>query len=107
MGKNLGDNEHFVASSSNSFGDDLLSGARSIHLGGVDMRHAEIEAPAQCGDRRAALGGFDMPGPLTDRGYLVPGGTEPMPLHMFRWFGSDAGLFRVMRVADSLTQPTI
>jgi hypothetical protein len=81
MGKNLGDNEHFVASSSNSFGDDLLSGARSIHLGGVDMRHAEIEAPAQCGDRRAALGGFDMPGPLTDRGYLALGGTERMPLH--------------------------
>ena len=79
--KDLGDQEHLIASASNRFGNDFLRGSRSIHLGRVDMGHAEIEAAAQRGDRRAPLGGFDMPGSLANRGYLALDGTERMALH--------------------------
>jgi hypothetical protein len=39
--------EYFVAPAADGFGDQFLRGAVTIHLGGIDQRHAEVETRAQ------------------------------------------------------------
>src|ERR1700730_6946600 len=75
-GKHLGDQEELVASPGNRFGDHLLGGAGSVHLGGIDMVHAEIKALAQCGYSNSAIGLVDVPGALADRRDIALRGTE-------------------------------
>jgi hypothetical protein len=44
--QHLGDEEHLVAAAGDGLYDDLLGGAVAVHLGGIDVVHAEIEAAA-------------------------------------------------------------
>ena len=43
----LGDDEHAVPSPGDGIADHLLGAAFGVHLGGVDQRHAEVEAEPQ------------------------------------------------------------
>jgi hypothetical protein len=45
------------------------------------MRHAEIEAAAQPGDRSLAIRLVDIPSPLPDNGDFAGRGAEWPPLH--------------------------
>src|SRR5215510_9684261 len=80
LGKDLGDQKDLVAPPGDRLADDLFSVA--VHLRGVYMVHAEIDAPAQRGDRQGAVAGIDVPGPLADHRDLVVGGTELTNFHV-------------------------
>ena len=80
--KDLGDQEDLVASPGDRLGDKILGGARQVHLRGVDVGHAEIEAPPQRIDRRAGVFVVVVPGPLADHRDLALGGSEWPSLHV-------------------------
>ena len=42
----------------------------AIHLGGVDMGHAEIDAAFECRDSTLAVAAIEIPGALPDHGYV-------------------------------------
>ena len=42
----------------------------AIHLGGIDMGHAEIDATPQRRDRSLAVAAIEIPGALPDHGYV-------------------------------------
>src|SRR5580704_10283276 len=79
--KYLGHQEDLIASVNDRLGDHFLRDPRSIHLCSVDVDHAEIQTPAQCGDCGVTVGGFDIPGSLANDRYLLLRGTERMALH--------------------------
>jgi len=58
------DEEHLVAPSGDRHPDDLLGPA--VHLGRVDVGHAEVEPQAQGGDRGVAIHTVDLPRALAD-----------------------------------------
>src|SRR5438552_14737642 len=60
--------ENLVALPGDRVSDHQLGIA--IHLGGVDVDHAEIDATAQRGDRGLAIAMVDVPGALPDHGHL-------------------------------------
>ncbi len=62
------DQKNIVAPVSNGFGNHQLGVA--IHLGGVDVGHAEIDAAAKRGDRSRAVSAIDVPGALPDHRYV-------------------------------------
>ena len=62
------DQEDVVAPAGDGVRDHQLRIA--IHLGGVDMGHAEIDAAPQRGDRALAIAAIDIPGALPDHGHL-------------------------------------
>ncbi len=66
--QHLGDEEEFFA---RQVGDGVRDHELSvaIHLGGVDMRHAGFDAPAQRGDGGLAVAAIEIPGALPDHGY--------------------------------------
>ena len=43
----LADQKHIAASAANRFADQLFGGALSVHLGGIDQRHAEVDSTLQ------------------------------------------------------------
>ena len=79
--QHLGDEEHLVAAAGDGLADDALGGAVAVHLGGVDVVHAEIEAAAQRRDGRAAVAVFDVPGALADHRHVAAGRSEPVVSH--------------------------
>ncbi len=62
------DQENLVALPGDRIRDHQLGIA--IHLGGVDVVHAEIDATAQACDRGRAFAVVDVPGALPDHGHL-------------------------------------
>src|SRR3954447_5939159 len=66
--QDLRDQKNVVASPGYRLGHDEFGIA--VHFGGVDMRHAEIDAPAQRRDRGGTIAAVDIPGALPDHGYL-------------------------------------
>src|SRR5438445_13793062 len=60
--------ENLVALPGDRVSDHQLGIA--IHLGGVDVDHAEIDATAQRGDRGLAIAMVDVLGALPDHGHL-------------------------------------
>ena len=62
------DQENLVAPPRDGFGDHQFRIA--IHLGGIDVGHAEIDTPAQRRDRVLAIPLVDIPGALPDHGDL-------------------------------------
>ena len=56
--------EELVARASDRIGDHQLGVA--IHLGSVDMGHAELDTAAQGGDRGLAIAAVEIPGALPD-----------------------------------------
>ena len=48
--QHLAHDEHLVAASPDGLGHDPLGLSVAIHLGGVDQRHAEVEAELERGD---------------------------------------------------------
>ncbi len=79
--QHLGDEKHLVAAAGDRLADDLLGGAVAVHLGGVDVVHAEIEAAAQRRDGGAAVGVLDVPGALADHRDVALRGSEPAVFH--------------------------
>ncbi|MDB5581427.1 MAG: hypothetical protein JWR80_6603 [Bradyrhizobium sp.] len=63
--------------SSTCFADQLLGGAGAVHLRGVDMIHAEINASSQAGDCGGGVAFLDVPSSLADDADLTLKGTEP------------------------------
>ena len=80
LGKDLRDQKDVVAPPVDRPGDDLLGVA--VHLGGVDVRHPEIEAPAQRGDGGRAIAPVQVPGALADHRDIPCGRAEATPLHV-------------------------
>ena len=64
--QHLRDQENFVAPAGDRIRNDELGIA--IHLRGVDMGHAEIDAAAQRRDRALAVAAIEIPGALPDHG---------------------------------------
>src|SRR6266481_4570023 len=62
------DQENLVALSGDRVSDHQFGIA--IHLGGIDVGHAEIDATAQRGDRGLVIALVDVPGALPDHGHL-------------------------------------
>src|SRR5712692_8593895 len=81
LGKHLGDQKNFLASPGDRLGDHLLGIA--VHLGCVDMGHAEVEPLSQRGDRGSAAAAADFPGPLTNHRDLARDWTKTTPLHTY------------------------
>ena len=81
MWQHLGDQKHRVAPSRDGLAHQLLGGALAIHLGGVDVGHAALDAALQRGDGLAAVAGFDKPAALADHGHALPGGAKIMQSH--------------------------
>ena len=79
--QHLGDEKHLVAAAGDGFADDALGGAVAVHLGGVDVVHAEIEAAAQRRDGGAPVAVFDVPGALADHRHVAAGRSEPVVPH--------------------------
>ena len=82
LGKDLGDQENLIAAPGYRLGHHFLGGARSVHLRGIDMRHPQIKAETQSGDRACAVVTFPVPGSLTNGRDVVLGGTELTLFHM-------------------------
>jgi hypothetical protein len=55
LGQHFGDEENLLAAPLDGLGHDLLGAAIGVHLGGIDERHAEIEAKAKRCDLLVAL----------------------------------------------------
>jgi hypothetical protein len=77
--QHLRDQENVVAPPGKRFGDHQFGIA--IHLGGVDMGHAEIDATAQGGDRGSAIPAVDIPGALPDHWHKGTAFTKYLLLH--------------------------
>src|ERR1700758_1683877 len=67
-GQDFRDQENLVAPPGEGFGDHQFRIA--IHLGGIDVGHAEIDTPPQRRDRVLAIPLVDIPGALPDHGYI-------------------------------------
>jgi len=98
--QHLGDEENLIAPPGDRRADQFLGCARTVHLRGVDMGHAEIEALAQRGDRRRRIRLLDIPGALADDGHIAPGRAERPPLH-----GSRRALYGVRRHGAARRRP--
>ena len=76
VGIDLADQEHALAPPSDRFTNQLLGSPFAVHLGGIDQRHAQIDAALKRGDffsaRRALLA--DHPGAHAQRGHLLSRG---------------------------------
>ena len=72
--------EDFVPTAPDRLANHLLDGSGTVHLGGVDVGHAELDAPPQCSDRLRAVT-FHRPGALADDRDHDPGGAEGSSLH--------------------------
>ena len=59
----LGDQEDLVAAPLNRLRNHLLHDAVAVELGGVDVGHAELDAPAQRGHDRVPIVVVDVPVP--------------------------------------------
>ena len=75
----LADQEHLVAPPGDRLADHLLGAALAVHLGGVDQRHAEVDAraaaPPTSGPRRRRLSPMcQVPWPSAR--HLVPSGSR-------------------------------
>ncbi len=79
LGEDLRDQEDLVASPGDRLAHDLLGVA--VHLRGVDVGQAQVEAPTQGVDRVGAIAAVDIPGPLADRRDLATGGAEVALFH--------------------------
>src|SRR3954463_9132763 len=97
--QDLRDQKDIVAAPSRRLGHDEFGIA--IHFGGIDMRHAEIDAPAQRRDRGGAIAAVDMPGALPDHGYLRAPRAEWMRLHD-RFSGMPMSATSTVPVTDSV-----
>src|SRR6201995_562141 len=64
--QHLGDEEQFVASTRDGVRDDGFGVA--VHLGGVDMGHAALDAALERRDRLFAVAAVEIPGALPDHG---------------------------------------
>src|SRR5258708_2764480 len=73
--QDLGDDEELVALPGDRLADQSLRRARTIHLRGVDMRHAEIETAAQSRERFSGVRLLDIPGALADERDIAPCGA--------------------------------
>src|SRR6185295_10795936 len=62
-----------------ALGDDELRVA--VHLGGIDMGHAEIEAAAQGSDCCGAVASVEVPGALPDHGNRALRRSESATFH--------------------------
>ena len=72
--QNLRNQESLIAPPGDGFRHDEFGIA--IHLRGIDVDHAEIDAPAQRRDRAFAIATIDIPGALPDHGHLTAGVAE-------------------------------
>src|SRR5450631_943653 len=72
--------EDVVAPPGDRLGNHQLGIA--IHLGGVDVGHAELDATAQRGNRALAVAAVDIPGALPDRRYLRAAFAELPGAHL-------------------------
>src|SRR4051812_2682208 len=79
LGEDLRGQEDLVASPGDRLAHDLLGVA--VHLRGVDVGQAQVEAPTQGVDRVGAIAAVDIPGPLADRRDLATGGAEVALFH--------------------------
>jgi len=79
--KHLGDEEDLVAAPADRLRHQLFGGAGAVHLGGIDVRQAEVEAASQRGERGGPAILLDVPGPLPDDGDVQCGAAEPSPVH--------------------------
>ena len=68
LGSTFETRNSLVAPAGDRIGNDELGIA--IHLGGVDMGHAEIDAALQRRDRALAVAAVEIPGALPDHGDL-------------------------------------
>ena len=80
----------------------------AIHLGGVDMGHAGIDAALQCGDRALAVAAVEIPGALADDGNvsarlcrIVSVARSP------RWSGTGPDLRSIMRQCNDAVAPAL
>jgi hypothetical protein len=64
--EHLGYEEDLVPSTGDRPPDQFLRLTRPIHLGAIDMRHAEIEATLERSDRAGKVRLLDIPGALAD-----------------------------------------
>src|SRR5262249_33322390 len=67
-GQHLRHEEDLVAPPGDRLPDDLFDPARAVHLGGVDMGHAGIDAGTERGDRSPPVA-LHVPGALPDDGH--------------------------------------
>src|SRR5580698_9675978 len=71
LGKNLGNEEDFIAPPGDRLPYDRLRRAGPVHLRRVDVRHAKVKSQAQCVHSSPAILFIDVPGPLTDHGHFA------------------------------------
>ena len=66
--------EYPLAHAANRFCDQRFGTAVAVHLGGIDERHAELDAQAQSSDLLLALRRLlaHVPGALTERRHRLP-----------------------------------
>src|SRR6476620_10520856 len=74
--QHLADEERLLSPPADRFADQLLHAAVAIHLGGVDVVHAEVETAAKRGDGARAVVALHVPGALADDGDFAAGGAE-------------------------------
>ena len=79
--QHLGHQKDLVAAAGNGLADPLFGRTRPVHLGGVDMVHAEVEPSAQCRDRRVAGRLLEIPGAEPDHRRVTAGRAERSLLH--------------------------
>ena len=81
--QHLGNQEHFVAPALDGIGHDQFGVV--IHLGGVDMGHAEVEAVTQRCGGGGAIAAVDVPGALPDHGDVGTVAEFLLPHARLRW----------------------
>ena len=71
-GIDLADDEDLVAPAPDRLADDLFGAAVAVHFGGVDQRHAEIDAGLEAFDLGPGMTGIltHRPGALAERRHL-------------------------------------
>ena len=79
--QHLGNQKQIVALARDRLRNDELGIA--IHLGGVDVGHAEIDAAAQRRDRALAIAAIDIPGALPDHGDFWAVTAEWLNSHVY------------------------
>ena len=82
-GEDFAYQEHLVAAAGDGLAGEFFGASVAVHLGGIDVGEAEIDARAQ-GVDGAALGvrrAFDHPGALSDDGDLHAGPAEGSLCH--------------------------
>src|SRR3984957_11398007 len=81
MRQDRGGEENLVSPAGDGLSGPTLGSARTIHLRRIDMRHAEIEASAQTGDRGLGASLLDIPGALADDRDFALRRTERTLIH--------------------------